>query len=427
MTEHYLTQTIDETSRDALAARGLRMSLVDLADAAVGDDWLRADFRGFLGSSPSPERLAEARGYQTDRRTTGVYDDDLAIPVGTSQSWITPLTLPGLTTLPSWAISSVTVAPTHRRRGIATSMLQAELRTAHALEVPVAILTVSESTIYHRFGFGPATVLAGYEIDTKRAGWRGRDVGGRLAFVDPIAFRATGAEVLDRVRRSRAGEIAKSPFLADRLTGPLGTNEKKDGYRVVRYDDADGVCQGFVVFTLEEHDTDFAMHTLTVQHLASTTDDAYLALWRFVLEHDLVGTVKTYTTGDAEALPLLVSDFRRARQAWREDHLWVRILDVPRALEARRYEHDGSIVLHVDDMLGFAAGTWRLTVEGGIGTVDVASGDADVTLPAAALGSLYLGGIRAHDLALRGELMGDVAAMDRLFRTIDPPVLGSWF
>jgi predicted acetyltransferase len=429
----YIHHPIDETSHALLRERGLSLTLVDHADQEAWNAWYQADARGFLGSRASGERVAEAHDLMADRRTTGVYDDaGEAAPVATAQSWITPLTAPGLTAVPSWAISSVSVAATHRRRGIASALLTAELRTASALGVPLAILTVSESTIYHRFGFGPATWLTAFEVDTKRERWRGRDVDGRLSYVDdPVTFRAEGAAVLERVRRDRVGEIAKSPFLVARLSGPLSGDPKKDDHRVVRVDDAEGVCQGFVVYTLTAHESDFAMHTLDVEHLVAATDDAYLALWRFVIEHDLVGLVRTSTSADDEPLPHLLTDFRQARQVRRNDQLWLRVLDVPRALEGRRYERDGSIVLRVDDPLGFAEGVWRLVVRDGVGSVEAVEtdggGEPDVSLAATALGSLYLGGARARDLALREELAGDAAAVDRLFRTDRPPYFASWF
>ncbi|MFT4124210.1 MAG: GNAT family N-acetyltransferase [Microbacteriaceae bacterium] len=459
MPAQHLTHPLDEASRARLEGRGLSMTLVDPAETDAWTGWLQAEARGFLGAAPSAEHEREARGYQADRRTTGVYGPAIAgaagstRPVATCQSWPTPLTVPGLGTPPAWAISSVTVAPTHRRRGIATAMLTAELRTAATLGIPLAILTVSESTIYHRFGFGPASRLVGFEIETKRERWRGRDAAGRLSYVDdPVAFRATGAAVLDRVRAGRVGEIGKSALLADRLIGPLGSEPRRDEVRLVRFDDDAGRCQGFVSYTLSaDAGGDAAMHGLEVRHLASATDDAYLALWRFLVEHDLVGRVRTTTAAEDEPLPHLLSDFRRARQVAREDHLWLRVLDVPAALEARRYERDGRIVLRVADPLGFAAGAFLLDVRGGAGTVEALGPDdtvpgariphatvphatvphagpvPEVRLDVTALGSLYLGGATARDAALRGELSGDAAALDALFRTARPPHLGSWF
>ncbi|MFP3813618.1 GNAT family N-acetyltransferase, partial [Bacillus sp. SIMBA_005] len=79
-----------------------------------------------------------------------------AFPVATTNAWVTPLTIPGGGELDMWAISMVTVAATHRRRGIARSLLEGELRAAVSAGVPMAGLTVSEATIYGRYGFGSA-------------------------------------------------------------------------------------------------------------------------------------------------------------------------------------------------------------------------------------------------------------------------------
>ncbi|HEY2557301.1 MAG TPA: GNAT family N-acetyltransferase, partial [Diaminobutyricibacter sp.] len=93
MTETYLTQPIDQQSARVLADAGLRLSLVDTADQAAFDQWLLADFRGFLGGRNDADALAEAREYLRDNRTTAVYDDAIpaaASPVGTVNSWVAP-------------------------------------------------------------------------------------------------------------------------------------------------------------------------------------------------------------------------------------------------------------------------------------------------------------------------------------------------
>src|SRR5690606_5497601 len=141
------------------------------------------------------------------RRTTGVWDDgdDPVAPVGTVSSWPAALTVPGGRTVQAWAISSVSVAPTHRRRGVARAMLEAELRTASALGLPLAMLTVSESTIYGRFGFAPAAMTANLLIDTRRAKWAGRLPGGRLRFVSREEARELLPELSERSRRTGVG------------------------------------------------------------------------------------------------------------------------------------------------------------------------------------------------------------------------------
>ena len=423
----HLTQPLDETSARDLSDVGLRLTLVDTRDDDAFDGWIRADFRGFHGKRPSAETLAEARGYLADRRTTAVYDDAItADPVGTVNSWVAPLTVPGGAQLDGWAISSVTVAPTHRRRGIARALLGGELRTAHALGVPVSILTVSESVIYGRWGFGPATSAAAWRVDTKRVRWAGAETPGRLSFAEPDEYRDTAYDVLDRVMAGRPGEIALGPYLANRLIGPLTGDSDADRYRLVRYDSAAGEPEGFVSFTVKGND-DFVRHTVDVRYLAAATDQALTALWRFLLELDLVGEVKIWTRGVDEPLPALVSDVRGAQVTAVEDHLWVRILDVPAALGARSYERDDELVLDVTDDLGFAAGRFRLTVREGRGRVEPTADAPDVGLPVASLGSVYLGHDSARALALAGRIQGDVARLDRVFRTMVPPRLSTWF
>jgi len=425
----YLTAPLDETSRAALAATGLRYAVVDNDDTAALEGWIRADFRGFHGRRPSAEVLEEARESFAGRRNTAVYDDEgaSADPVGTVNTWPAPLTVPGGARVDSWAISSVTVAPTHRRRGIATALLGGELRTAHALGLPLAILTVSESVIYGRWGFGPATWTTAWSVDTKRVRWVGGDTPGRLSFTEPEDYEETGAQVLDRVMAARPGEIGLEPYLAKRLVGPLKGDPEADKARLVRYDSADGEPEGFVSYSLKGGDEDFTRHTVEVRYLAAATPAALRALWRFLLELDLVAEVKVWTRGVDEPLQALVNDVRGARVTDLEDHLWVRILDVPAALRARTYERDGSLVIDVADDLGLAGGRFRLTVRDGRAEVDATGDAADVSLPVAALGSAYLGHDVVRGLALAGRIQGDSEALDRLFRTAVPPRLSTWF
>jgi predicted acetyltransferase len=429
VSETALTQPIDDESARAVSEAGLRLALVDTSDAAAFDEWIRADFRGFHSEQPKPEVLDEARGYLADRRTTGVYDDSIpspSTPVGTVNSWVAPLTVPGGERVDSWAISSVTVAPTHRRRGLARALLGGELRTARALGVPVAVLTVSESVIYGRWGFGPATFATAWRVDTKRVQWAGGETTGRLSFTDPEAYRETAYGILDQVMAGRSGEIGLSPYLADRLIGPLKGNTDADRYRLVRFDSATGEPQGFLSYVVNDSD-DFVRHTVDVKYLAATTDAAYTALWRFLLDLDLVAEVRIGVRGLDEPIPYFVSDVRGARVTDVEDHLWVRILDLPAALTARRYERDGELVLEVADDLGFADGRYRLRVSDGVGAIEPTTDEADATLSVSALGSLYLGQDAARGLAVAGKLIGDVAAVDRIFRTAQPPRLSTWF
>ncbi|WP_340639335.1 sterol carrier protein domain-containing protein [Arthrobacter sp. Hiyo1] len=83
----------------------------------------------------------------------------------------------------------------------------------------------------------------------------------------------------------------------------------------------------------------------------------------------------------------------------------MRVLDVPAALSARRYSADGRLVLQIRDALGFADGTWELTSDGGVVTVNAADGGSpDLSMDVTDLGSVYLGAVNPVTLASAGRI-----------------------
>jgi len=422
---------IDSTAAANLAEKGLRFELVDTADAETFDRWLQADTRGFHAPKIDPETAATIRAGIADRRTSAVYDDSAAdpgMPVATVNSWATPLTVPGERTIEGWAISSVTVASTHRRKGIARNLLEAELRAAKEQNLPLAMLTVSESTIYGRFGFAPSTLTADYDIDTRRATWTGPTPGGRVHFVPVEQLRKEATAIIEGARLTTPGEILTWPHLWDRTFG-ISADDKDfaKNVRGIRYDDADGTPQGFALYTLKEHEHDFSKHTADVRSLVTATDDAYAGLWSFLLELDLTTRLRVPLRSVDEPIRWQVADFRAVRSTGVRDHLWLRILDVEAALEARTYTAPLDLVIDVSDDLGFTAGRYRVTDDG----VHATSDSADLELSVNELGALYLGGVSAVTLARAGRIQhhtaGSIDALDRAFRSSVVPSLSVWF
>lgn len=439
MSSEHKTTPIDPVSAERLAAQDLTMAVVDTDNAAQFTHWLQAETRGFLGPQMADDVVTAQLSGFSYRRTTGVWDATAAepdAPVSTVSSWAEELTVPGERTVPAWAISAVSVAPTHRRRGIAKAMLEGELRTAASLDIPVAILTVSEATIYGRFGFAPSAMSADWSINPRRARWTGPTPAGRLHFITLQELREQGPAIVECIRLRSPGQVPTWDYWWDRMLGLTGDSpDRAKGLRVVRYDDEAGVAQGFALYKLTEDDKDFTLHKLTVEYLASATDDAYAALWRFVLEMDLVGEVFAPLRSTDEPLPWLVSDFRYARKVSERDHLWTRIIDVKAALEARSYAAPGEFVLDITDPLDFAAGQWHVVIVSGVATVTAVSVAAPAGVPVLAmtvneLGALYLGGVSADVLARGGLITADAgvaAALDASFRSPRTPLLDIWF
>jgi predicted acetyltransferase len=260
-----------------------------------------------------------------------------------------------------------------------------------------------------------------------------------------------GHEILERALIQTPGELHIEGFLWERLFGlPGGGNPLE--LRVVRYDDAEGVPQGLAIYKLEDsgaHQT----NTAQVKYLTSATDDAYSALWRYLLELDLIDVVKAELRSVDEPVRWQISDSRAASEDATHDHLWVRILDVRAALEARQYSAPGTFVLEVGDPLGFAAGSWLISIDDTGRATVTRIGDAEndtdddpddphgtaetfgdnhrLALNVRDLGAIYLGATPVSTLVRAGRIAqktaGAALAADAAFRSPVTPWLSTWF
>lgn len=426
------TIPVDPRSAERLHDSGFDCRLVDMADATASTAFAHAVTRGFLDPAPSDGEVVRMRETWASRRNVGVYERGAAaeaMPIATLNSWVTPTTVPD-GELPMWAISVVTVAATHRRRGVARNLLEGELRAAASAGVPLAGLTVSEATIYGRYGFGPALPAARVVVDTQRAGWRGAESPGRLEYVDREQLARDLAAVHERARAQRSGQI---PGWEGRWLGMAGLgadDAKKDAaVRGVRYRDADGELRGALAYALKEQPGTFRS-ILSITHLTAETDEALRALWGFTVNHDLVTRVEADLRPVDDPIVHLVAD-QRAVEFAVHDHGWLRVLDVPAALQGRRYSATAEAVLRVDDPYGLAAGTWLVRTDAG-GGVEARPSDqrADVTLGVAELSAVYAGGVPLTQLAAAGRVHGDASAIEALssaFRAQPAPLLGIWY
>ncbi|CAN7331127.1 GNAT family N-acetyltransferase [Microbacterium sp. LjRoot45] len=428
---------IDAASLDGVAAQGLGLRRIDDASRPEVDRWLDAVVRGFLGSERNETQWQAFFDLGAYRRKLGVYDAGAPlpeVPVATFASWGARLTVPG-GEVATCAISSVTVAPTHRRRGLLRHMMSGELRTAAALGFPVASLTVSESSIYGRYGFAPAAAAAEWEIDARRAGWVGPEPEGRIDFVSRDQARELAPVLHERTRTASPGEIDMPGGHWDRFFGTRHDAEKAEELRAVQFRSPDGSVDGLALYRVTENHDDFAASRVDVQLLLSATDAAYAALWRFLLSMDLIGTVRAGELSTDEPLWWMLADQRAAKITVR-DHQYVRILDPVAALTARRWDVSDAVVLEVSDPLGIAAGPYVLRT-GPDGAAEVERGDVDdadlsaalrVALGVAELSAILLGGVSAATLAAAGRIRtDDPGRLARLFAGTVTPRLSFWY
>jgi predicted acetyltransferase len=333
-------------------------------------------------------------------------------------------------------VTAVTVHPTHRRHGILTQMVARDIAAGVSRGDVASVLISAEWPIYGRFGYGPATWQAKWTIRSRAARVL-LEAAGAIEIVRARAARELIPEIYRRYQASQAGELARLDYWWDVELGLVETPGRPRWQgQVAIHRDAAGVPDAYVRYKGEEHWEDgIPENAIVVDELHGATLDAELDLWRYLLQADLVATIKAETRRPHEPLQWYLSDARAARVTGLTEFLWVRPYDVERLLGERRYERDADLVIEVmDDVAGTtgpAAGRYRL--ETGTDGARCRRTDAapDLTLTARALGAVSLGGTRLADITRAGgaseHRAGALAAADRLFSTADDPWCSTWF
>jgi predicted acetyltransferase len=397
--------------------------------------WFQAFATAFYIWANDPHALAAARRDTIELdRVVGAFEDGQI--VGTFRTFPTRLTLPGGAQVPVNAVSGVSVRPTHTRRGTLSRMIAFDIERAAARGDVACVLIASEWPIYGRFGYGPATWHARWTIRTRAARIAGEPVG-TIEMVDALAGRKLIPEIYAAYAAAQPGEIEREEHRWDATLGivELPGRPRWQG-SIAIHRDAAGKPDGYARYHGEEvWDDGIPDNVLILDELHGMTPEAELDLWRFLVAMDLTATIRADTRREREPLQWHLSDGRAARVTGLSDFLWVRILDVERALGERRYDRDGSIVLEVRDELngspGPAAGTYTLGVRDGAGTCRRTDAKPDLTIDVRALGAALLGGTNLRDVT-RAEgasehRPGALTEADALLRTADAPWCSSWF
>ncbi|KUM72247.1 GNAT family N-acetyltransferase [Streptomyces curacoi] len=394
-------------------------------------DWSRALNTGFLRTPHVSEReIADRSSYIDPARTLGAFDAGRC--VATFRSFPQEITAVGGAAVPADAISNVTVTPTHRRRGLLTRMMAHDLAAAKDRGDVVATLIAAEYPIYGRYGFGPATWMSQWTVDVPRTGldarWAGPEDGGRIDLVDGADAGKIGPELHERVRRAQPGAVSRDERWWQVKTGVLRLDREPwtDPFFAV-YRSPGGEVEGLVSYTADDHwgDGKQPLNTASVQWLIAATPAAERALWRYLCSIDWITTVKSGWRAPDDLLPFCLPDPRAARITTLTDWLWVRILDVVRALQARTYEGQGSLVFEVVDGGGLTGGRYRLEASADGASCTPTTASAELTLDVADLARLWLGDESAVRLAALGhvqeERAGAARVADALLRTSRRP------
>ena len=395
-------------------------------------DWYTTLASAFYGTA-DPQAVADFRRPQLDfARTWAAYDGDRII--ATLRSYLTELTVPGGSILPADAVTAVTTMPTHRRRGALTSLMGASLQAAAERGEPISILIAARWPIYGRYGYGPATSLAEYSIDTGIADFGALGREGVLEYVDKATGQALMPALFDRFRRAQSGAISRDSVDFHREFGKPTVPGWPHwvGWVAVHRPEPGADIDGLVRYHVDEKWEGMRpLSVAVIDDLVSTTTDAYTALWKLCCDLDNIATLTAANRSVDEALPWMLADARAVVQTQRFDNIWLRILDVETTLSARRYLTAGSVVIEVRDAMNHAAG--RYLLEAGPDDVSCTrtTEAPDIELDVRTLGAAYLGGTSLQTMATAGLVAehraGAITLADAMFRWTTVPWCNTWF
>jgi predicted acetyltransferase len=369
-----------------------------------------------------PEEAERDERVLDPERLFAAYDGDRM--VGTAGDFGLTLTIPG-GELPAAGVTLVGVLPTHRRRGILNQLMRTEIDAMVRRGDPLAILWATEAPIYGRYGYGLATVYTSIKAERDRFRLRGDPPAvGEVRLLDEDAAARVLPPIYDRVRRSTPGMFARTETWWRNYRLPDPEHHRHGaGPRYFAVLAIDGVDEGYVRYRVKDDWQDsVSTSTLRVIEAIATSPTATRELWRFLFGVDLVATVEAWALAADNPLFLLVTEPRRLRMRL-GDALWLRILDVGRALSARSYASNGNVSLEIaDGLLPDNAGTWQLQVSDGEAEVTrLESGAGELRLDVADLASAYLGGFSFTRLARAGRVEelaeGALDRADALLRT----------
>jgi len=348
--------------------------------------------------------------------------------VGTADAVTSGLTLPGGAIVGHAAVSHIGVLPSFTRKGIATALMDHQLRDIAARGEVVATLRASEATIYGRYGYAVASSSQTLEVQTARAALRpGVGGGGPVRLLDA----AQTWDVLPRIyaenRPSRPGTIDRPEVW---WQGLRMRSESSSGPSYVAVCGEPGSESGFTRYRPVDTEKWFIsdQRTIAVEDFFAPTTDAYLGLLRFLLGLDLVDRVVFWMLPVDDPLPWLLVDRRATKVTAVHDETWLRVVDARQALAARRYGGDGEVTVAVNDpLLQANSASFTVSRDG----AEPTDRRAHLHVGIEGLGAVLLGGATWRSLAAAGLARAEdpaaLAMADQLFATREAPYAGFFF
>ena len=381
--------------------------VIECDNAAFAHEMI-PDVREHFATLVEPSRLIVASEAETIVGGAGTFPLQMTVPGGE---------------LPTAGLTLVSVRPTHRRRGILRQMMRQMFVDINARGEALSILWASEAAIYQRFGYGIGTL--GTRIDLER----GHDA--MLGHAEPVGRTRLLSHdealeqlppIYERIRRTIPGMLERTRFWWDQRRLADFDWIRRGGSQLFRVVLAiDGHDEAYTLYRVHNQWSDEGRRQtwLDVHEAVGTTPPATREIWRYLFGIDLVTRVRSRSLPLDHPLHLSLVEPRRLRLQV-ADGLWVRVVDARAALAGRTYNLTDTLTIELhDDGCPWNDGTWRLDASPDGAQVTRVSTAPDLSLSAAELSAMYLGGVTCTNLWRAGRIEertpGAVRRADLLF------------
>ncbi|GAB3978790.1 GNAT family N-acetyltransferase [Actinoallomurus acanthiterrae] len=341
-----------------------------------------------FGPRDQAQFLRHARPAVRQGRVLGIYDGDRLVASARyhlfDQWWHGRA-------VPMGGVAGVAVAPEERGRGVGRRLARALLEFMDGL--PISALYPATAPVYRSVGYEHAgaqhfVTVAAEALRTLDAGpVKVRRVGPDDAADVAATLRRLHAEARDRGPIDRGEDFFHDLLDRDDIFGYLA----EDGLLIYGWS-ADG-------------------QELSVQRCAAASPETARALWALVGSGSSIARSVHACVAPDDPLFWLLRD--RSTEDVKRVSWMLRVLDAPAAVAARGFPVGLSAEVPLtitDEARPGNAGAWRLSVDGGRGTLTRTDGEPDaLLLSARALAALYAG-VPLRRLRRSGLVEGDASA-----------------
>ena len=362
--------------------------------------------------------------------------------IGVSYVFDHQIRIPG-TSVSSAGLAGVGVMPTHRRKGALNGIMRKIIDGAKERGDVLATLWASEASIYGRYGFSIGAFHDSFTLHRAYSRLNSDlDPKGHVDFIEISTAKDLLPSVHNKVFHVRNGVIRRDEYLWDLWVQKYKKLEPKTKTFLVGYS-SDEKIEGYALYSLESRDLQNPgsepryiggllessdpeeEHRMNIIEMMSTNDEAYLALWKFLLGVDRVNSYRASKRPVDDPLIWLLEHPDMMRKSLTSMH-WVRIIDVVSALDARKYFTEDNLVIQIyDDFCPWNQLRILLEVGNDGSNVSISTRSPDISLSTKEIASIFLGGVKLRTLAINGRVQenksGAIERLDSMFATSQAP------